>query len=146
MTYVIEKDFTFSASHEIGQLPSSHKCSRMHGHNYIVRVRLTSETLDKYGFVLDYGELAPFQEWIDRLLDHRHLNTTISGQTVTAEALARYLASVVPQVVELPKGVAVAAVGVSETPKTWAWWMIPEPAEPKSGFAAWLNAAMRTYT
>jgi 6-pyruvoyltetrahydropterin/6-carboxytetrahydropterin synthase len=121
VTYVIEKDFAFSASHEIVSLPSTHPCNRLHGHNYVVRVRLTGDTLDRHGFLLDYGQLAPFGAWLDRILDHRHLNSALDSKWVTAERLAQRLASVVEREVDIPEGVSVS-VGVSETPKTWAWW------------------------
>lgn len=122
MTYAISKEFHFSASHQLGGLPEGHQCARLHGHNYIVRVELTAGHLDETGFVLDYGELAPVKDLIDDVLDHRHLNDVLPelGNT-TAENLARWVAWQIEKRVPVPRGVYVA-VGVSETPKTWAWW------------------------
>lgn len=121
MSFVISKDFAFSASHQLTHLPGTHQCSRLHGHNYVVRVELTGGPLDEDGFVVDYGVLGPFKAWLDAHLDHRHLNDVVDGFP-TAEILAQHLGMIVlPQVVDLPETVSVA-VGVSETPKTWAWW------------------------
>lgn len=114
--YQISKEFAFSASHQLEHLPPEHQCSRLHGHNYVVRVLLRSERLDADGFVLDYGLLAPLRDYIDTTLDHRHLNDVLGGHT-TAEVLAWHLARCAEGWV--PPGVAVA-VEVSETPKTWA--------------------------
>lgn len=125
MTYTITKEFEFSASHVLYGLPDGHPCSRLHGHNYRVRVELTGE-LDGCGFVVDYGELAPFKRWIDTTVDHRHLNDIgpfegRDGLNPTAENLARWLTGALHAVVTVPRSV-LARVCVSETPKTWATW------------------------
>ena len=116
--FSISKDFSFAASHQLNGLPDGHKCGRMHGHGYVVRVTLTSDHLDSHGFVLDYGDLAPFGAWINGNLDHRHLNDVLPVQP-SAELIAQFLHQVLTQEVAIPPGVRVA-VAVSETPKTWA--------------------------
>lgn len=123
MTWTISKDFAFSASHQLGGLAVDHPCGRLHGHNYVCRVELIGDELHEPGFVLDYGELRPFGQWVDAYLDHRHLNdvTALSGHEPTAEHLAVALAAMLRELVPVPDGVRVA-VAVSETPKTWARW------------------------
>lgn len=113
--YAITKEFHFSASHSLHGLPPEHQCARLHGHNYVVAVRLEAHSLDDRGFVFDYGDLAPLGEYIDSTFDHRHLNDTLVQPT--AEHLAEHLAKRCRQM-----GWPVAAIGVSETPKTWAWY------------------------
>lgn len=112
--FVIGKEFYFSASHQLEGLPENHPCGRLHGHNYRVEISLAAEMLDQTGFVVDYGDLRPFQRFIDEHLDHRHLNDVLPFQT-SAENIAHYLyqraKELWPQVV---------VVRVSETPKTWA--------------------------
>lgn len=112
--YRIAKQFHFSASHIIEGLPDTHKCSRLHGHNYIAEIVLEAEELDEYGFIVDYHDLKPFKDIIDNELDHRHLNDVLPGST-SAEAIARWLFKrarlMWPQV---------SKIRVSETPKTWA--------------------------
>lgn len=119
--YVISKDFAFQASHVLTGLPDGHKCGRLHGHGYVIRVELSSTGLDEAGFVLDYGELAPFGEWIDQHLDHRHLNDVIPDIQPSAENLALYLHDIMTVILPDVPGLMIA-IGVSETPKTWAWW------------------------
>ncbi|WP_116472835.1 6-carboxytetrahydropterin synthase QueD [Zobellella maritima] len=113
--FTIRKEFHFSASHQLKQMPAHHPCSRLHGHNYVVEIELKSETLDQYGFVRDYLELKAFKDYIDDHLDHRHLNEVLGDECTTAERLARHL-------FEWAHGhwPEVSAVSVSETPKTWA--------------------------
>jgi 6-pyruvoyltetrahydropterin/6-carboxytetrahydropterin synthase len=123
MTYRITKDFEFSAAHHLDGLVPGHQCGRDHGHNYRVRVQLTAPMLDDHGFVLDYGDLAPLKAWIDATLDHRDLNAVWPELgNPTAETLARELATVVRKQCGVPDTITIA-VGVSETPKTWAWFL-----------------------
>jgi 6-pyruvoyltetrahydropterin/6-carboxytetrahydropterin synthase len=112
--FTIAKRFAFSASHIIEGLPEGHPCGRMHGHNYSVEVILQGEELNAIGFVVDYNELATFKRFVDDELDHRHLNDVLSCPT-TAEHLARHLYTKAHGLWN-----EVAAVRVSETPKTWA--------------------------
>ena len=87
----ISKEFQFSASHQLKQMPADHQCARLHGHNYVVVVELSSPTLDQYGFVRDYTELKPLKDYIDDTLDHRHLNEVLGDECTTAEQLAKHL-------------------------------------------------------
>ncbi len=117
--YTISKRFAFSASHELTDLPTDHPCHRLHGHNYEVELVLASTNLDDTGFVVDYGRLDAFKQFLDACLDHRHLNDTLGAQP-SAELLARWLfewcsANVEPAIAE-----RLRAVRVSETPRTWA--------------------------
>jgi 6-pyruvoyltetrahydropterin/6-carboxytetrahydropterin synthase len=123
VSFTISKRFEFAASHQLTGLPKDHQCARLHGHNYVVEVELAGDRLDATDFVLDYGKLAPVKAWIDDNLDHRHLNdvSELIGVNPTAERLAEMLHDVVTFEVGIPAGVSVA-VGVSETPKTWAWY------------------------
>ena len=121
--FSITKDFAFSAAHHLEGLHPGHQCGRDHGHNYQVRVQLIAPLLDAHGFVLDYGELGPFSRWLDATLDHRDLNQVWPEiGNPTAELLARELAAVVIKTCQIPDTINVS-VGVSETPKTWAWWI-----------------------
>ena len=112
--YTISKKFTFSASHHFETLPAEHPCSRLHGHNYTVELVLQSETLNEHGFVIDFGELAPFEEYLAQNFDHRHLNDILDGATSTeniAAHLFHWAKTCWPQV---------TVVRVGENPATWA--------------------------
>lgn len=119
--YKITKEFHFCAAHKIQGLAEGHPCSRLHGHNYIVKVELRKETLDSIGFIKDYGELKPIKEWIDRALDHRYLNEILIINP-TAENIAEYLFhKFKPQFPDL------FAIEISETPKTNARYEFKNP-------------------
>ena len=112
--YKISKEFSFSASHQLEGLPQNHPCSKIHGHNYIVKVFLKSETLNETGFVRDYRELDSVKRYIDETLDHQHLNDVLTFNP-TAENIAKFLYDTFKK--DIPE---VYAVEVSETPKTSA--------------------------
>lgn len=125
MSFTISKDFAFSASHQLEGLPEGHQCGRLHGHNYAIRLTLSSDRLDPHGFVVDYGELSFFKDYIDTRLDHRHLNNQLPELTnPTAELMAEHLGHIARQGLQMlgaPDDLQLS-VSVSETPKTWATW------------------------
>ena len=110
--YNISKEFHFSASHQLTGLEDCHPCSRLHGHNYIVRVTLQGE-LNDVGFVVDYRELEPIKTWIDSVLDHQHLNNVFKFNP-TAENMARFIYD------KFKPSFPISSVSISETQKTWA--------------------------
>ncbi|MFE2179360.1 6-pyruvoyl tetrahydropterin synthase family protein [Streptomyces sp. NPDC059455] len=117
MVYRISKEFHFSASHRLDGLPPEHQCVRLHGHNYVVELELSAaaDGLDGVGFVRDYGDLAPFRQWLDDKVDHRHLNDLLVDRSPSAENLARWMYEQWQQ--HFPE---LSAVRVRETAKAWA--------------------------
>lgn len=129
MSLKISKDFDFSASHVLSGLPPMHKCTRLHGHSYRVRVTLSGRA-DEMGFVLDFCELAWVRELIDGELDHRHLNDVLDFNP-TAENIATWLAHrIVAWLLARPERHRIDGleVGVSETPSSWAVYATMVPA------------------
>lgn len=110
----IAKQFTFSASHRLAQLPETHQCYRLHGHNYTVEVVLSAETMNTDGFVLDYNLFAPFEQHLKDTVDHTHLNDLfdLTSAEYLAQRFFRRASELLPA--------RVVSVRVSETPKTWA--------------------------
>ena len=135
MLFEITKEFHFSASHRLYDLPDSHPCARLHGHNYVVRVTLGADRLTKKpdGFVMDYGELAPFAKWLKDEIDHRHLNDLMGEVNPTAENLAMWFYERLwhPGEIRMTGYGLLVAVAVSETPKTWATFR-PNQREAKA--------------
>ncbi len=111
----IAKKYSFSASHVLPRLPADHPCSRLHGHNYEVEVELQSATLNYAGFVRDYRELDALKQYIDKEIDHRHLNDIFGDDATSAESLARHFYEWCKE-----RWPEVTAVRVSESPKSWA--------------------------
>lgn len=112
--FIIRKEFTFSASHQLMGLPDGHPCKNLHGHNYVITVELRSSKLNEVGFIVDYRELEFVKIHLDSFLDHRHLNDCFDHNP-TAELMAKTLFTYFQN--NCPE---IYAVEVSETPKTTA--------------------------
>ena len=59
--------FTWSASH---LLPGHFKCSRMHGHNYVLDLEIESENLE-HGMIIDFVEIKKKIRELVEVYDHR---------------------------------------------------------------------------
>jgi len=110
--FTISKEFHFSASHSLKGLAEDHPCTRLHGHNYVVKVEFSNAVLNAVGFVVDYRESDKIKNWIDTHLDHKHLNDVLNFNP-TAEYMAQYFYVKFKDLMW-----QVSAVEVSETPKT----------------------------
>lgn len=110
--WTIQKEFHFSAAHQLHGLSNSHPCSRLHGHNYVIRVFLSANKLDKVGFVQDYRALDAIKEFIDKRLDHRNLNDYFACNT-TVECMSHHIFNLFRK--KFPK---LKAIEMSETQKT----------------------------
>lgn len=109
---IISKEFHFSAAHQLYDLPEDHPCSRLHGHNYIIKIFLKGE-INKIGFVQDYKDLDIVKNYIDNVLDHRNLNDVFPAHNTTVENMCKVLFDFFKQ--DLP---LLFAIEMSETPKT----------------------------
>jgi len=68
--FKIKKTFEISAEHSL-RLPYPSKCSRNHGHNFLLTIYCASDGLDENGMVVDFTEI---KKKILDILDHRNLN------------------------------------------------------------------------
>ncbi len=119
MTFKISKQFTFDASHQLLQLPETHKCHRLHGHTYTVIVHLAAAKLDRNGFVQDYNDLAPIKRYLDEHFDHRHLNDVLEYAGMKVPPTAEMIALVLYKIFK-PQCPQLDAITVKETPGTEA--------------------------
>jgi len=87
----IFKDFNFEAAHHLPMVPKEHKCSRLHGHNYRVRLEVTGELMPGLGWVCDFSELSAIAEMIKDHVDHRLLNDVDGLENPTAEVIAAWI-------------------------------------------------------
>lgn len=85
------KEFTFDAAHYLPYVPETHKCRRMHGHTYRVRVVVRGPLDPKLGWVMDFGDLKMLVQPIIQQLDHYTLNDIEGLENPTAENLAIWI-------------------------------------------------------
>ena len=87
----LRKTFQIEAAHRLPNVPSGHKCARLHGHSWSIEVAIEGPVADDTGWVMDYADLkAAFQPIHDRI-DHNYLNEIPGLENPTSERLAVWL-------------------------------------------------------
>jgi 6-pyruvoyltetrahydropterin/6-carboxytetrahydropterin synthase len=135
---LIRKEFTFEASHI---LPNhGGKCSRLHGHSYLLEVFVEGEIspvqgVSWDGMVMDFGDLSQaVNGTIIEHIDHRHLNDFppfAEGQAYhppSAENIACFIYEALSSIIRAPgdqtpedlEASPVKKVRVWEGRKAWA--------------------------
>jgi 6-pyruvoyltetrahydropterin/6-carboxytetrahydropterin synthase len=84
----IYKEFTFEAAHRLTGVPEGHKCARLHGHSYRVRITVAGDVDLRTGMVVDFSDLARVVEPCVGELDHRYLNEIEGLENPTSENVA----------------------------------------------------------
>jgi len=89
--YKINVTTSFAGAHSLKGY--SGLCKNLHGHNWKVRVQITSETLDELGMVIDFQMVKSHLSDIINKYDHQHLNELpdFVQQNPTSENIARII-------------------------------------------------------
>jgi len=70
---LLRKTFRFEASHILPKHPG--KCSRLHGHSWVLHVFVEGRVDPETGFVMDYADISAVVKPIIDEIDHHHLGT-----------------------------------------------------------------------
>jgi len=137
--YTLETEMTFDAAHRLSDYQG--KCKRIHGHTYRVIVEVSANNLNKWGAVIDFGDLKKIMnDHIDTVYDHKlilfiddPLNKEISkampmdwiywmNTNTTAENIAKEIYDEIQIVLKTvtKSNVVVDKITVYETPKNAA--------------------------
>lgn len=133
--YTVTKRLEFCYGHRL--LNHDGVCRHLHGHNAMVEIDVTAETLDERDMVVDFSDIKRVvKAWIDRELDHKMILRRddplvevlrAQGEPVytmesnpTAERLAKLIFDTASGL-----GFKVAAVRLWETPGSCASWTPP---------------------
>ena len=87
----IFKDFKFEAAHYLPNLPKEHKCSRLHGHSFFVRLEIEGEIDKNKGWIIDFSNIKLLFQPIYKQLDHYLLNDIPGLENPTSEVLAKWI-------------------------------------------------------
>ena len=87
----LSRDFRFEAAHFLPRVPEEHKCRRMHGHSYQVRVTVEGEIDPAIGWLIDFAAVDAAVDPLVARLDHRVLNEIEGLDNPTSEVLAVWL-------------------------------------------------------
>lgn len=85
------KDIRFEAAHRLPNLPEDHKCRRLHGHSYQVRITVKGEPDEHTGWIIDFADIAAAFQPLRDQLDHYYLNEIEGLENPTSENLARWI-------------------------------------------------------
>ncbi|WP_216782129.1 6-carboxytetrahydropterin synthase QueD [Candidatus Profftia tarda] len=110
MTITLFKDFQFDAAHYLPNVSAGHKCGRLHGHSFLMRIEITGELDSCTGWVMDFAELKKACNPIISILDHHYLNDIPGLENPTSEILAKWIWRKIKPDVEI-----LSAVVVKET-------------------------------
>lgn len=143
----ITRKHVISTAHRIYE--HNGKCERLHGHNYVILIRLSAASLDNLGMIIDFGEVKRLLcGALDEAWDHRTVLYDIDplakqlsvleedGSLVavpfnpTAENMATYLGTdFFPKILRengVDERVFVSSVTVFETEKSSATWELDQ--------------------
>jgi 6-pyruvoyltetrahydropterin/6-carboxytetrahydropterin synthase len=130
--YIVTKSFHFSAAHRLMHYDGP--CRFVHGHNFIVTVKIGAEQPvdETTWFVYDFKQLKVFTKFVEETYDHAFLTQEgdeigeylqTKGHKVvffslppSTENLVKRLFDEFTRLVKLPPGVFLHAVHVQETP------------------------------
>jgi 6-pyruvoyltetrahydropterin/6-carboxytetrahydropterin synthase len=84
----IFKEFTLEAAHRLPNVAPDHKCRRLHGHSFRVRLHVHGSLAPDTGWVMDFADIERAFEPFFKLLDHNYLNEVPGLENPTSEVLA----------------------------------------------------------
>ena len=87
----VYKEFTFESAHRLPNVPDGHKCGRLHGHSYWVKITIEGEVGEETGWVQDFADLKEAFKPLHDRLDHNYLNEIPGLENPTSEVLAEWI-------------------------------------------------------
>jgi 6-pyruvoyltetrahydropterin/6-carboxytetrahydropterin synthase len=115
--FVLKIVTDFAAAHSLRDYPGN--CSRLHGHNWGVEVKVQSEVLDETGIAIDFREIKNQTKEVVNRLDHFYLNDIKPFDEInpTAENIAKYFFDELKKLINTDT-VSVKEVTIWETPRS----------------------------
>lgn len=87
----IFQDFAIEAAHSLPNVAIGHKCARLHGHSFQIRITLRGDVDPALGWVEDIGNIIEAFAPLYEQLDHHHLNEVAGLDNPTSENLAIWI-------------------------------------------------------
>jgi 6-pyruvoyltetrahydropterin/6-carboxytetrahydropterin synthase len=87
----IFKEFSIEAAHWLPNVPTGHKCGRLHGHSFRIEIHVSGPVDPHLGWVVDFADVKAAFKTIEDQIDHRCLNEVEGLANPTSEHLAQWL-------------------------------------------------------
>ena len=84
----IFKEFIFEAAHKLPYVPSGHKCGRLHGHSFKIKIYVNGPVDPQLGWVQDFASIKDVFRPIYEQLDHNYLNDIEGLENPTSENIS----------------------------------------------------------
>ncbi|MEE2900513.1 MAG: 6-carboxytetrahydropterin synthase QueD [Gemmatimonadota bacterium] len=134
-TYTISAQAHYDAAHFLNNYEG--KCSRLHGHRYVVEAALQATELDDSGIAFDFIDLKKALRGIADELDHENLNELpqFRGVETSAENQAKYFFEEMSRRLPTQMAAGLLYARIWESPTQWAQYgpadaPLPAPQSP----------------
>jgi len=113
--FELKAQMYFSAAHHL--LNYEGDCENQHGHNWLVEVFVTGDTLDKSNILIDYKVLKKELKAVLDYLDHEDINELpeFKGVSPSSETLAQFIYNKMKEKIAI-----ISKISVWETPTSCA--------------------------
>ena len=83
-------EYSIDCAHWLPRVPDDHKCHRLHGHRYQIRLEVAGE-VGEMGWIIDYADVKALADPVILGLDHQPLNELPNLDNPTCENIVSYL-------------------------------------------------------
>ncbi|MBD3223602.1 MAG: 6-carboxytetrahydropterin synthase QueD [Caldithrix sp.] len=113
--YTLSIETSIAGAHYLNDYQGA--CARLHGHNWKIKVEVSSGILDDIGMVIDFKDLKDIADSVIMPFDHQTFNdiSPFDQMNPTAENLARYFFREIGR--RLPQHVHMSKIYLWETEK-----------------------------
>ena len=115
-------EWSIDVAHHLPNVPEWHKCGKVHGHRYEIRIEVEGEVDPTSGWIMDYETVKGIADpIIVRGLDHTNLNDILENPT--CENLVEYLREKLFD--KLPGLVCIEIRETARAGAGWRWGDLP---------------------
>jgi 6-pyruvoyltetrahydropterin/6-carboxytetrahydropterin synthase len=87
----LRRSYSFEAAHSLPNVPSAHKCARVHGHSYRIDIVVEGSIDSELGWLIDFAAIDEVARPVIEALDHRYLNELPGLENPTSENIAIHI-------------------------------------------------------
>jgi 6-pyruvoyltetrahydropterin/6-carboxytetrahydropterin synthase len=87
----IFKEYSIEAAHYLPNVPPGHKCGRLHGHSFKIKLFVTGNPDEATGWLMDFAEISRVFAPVYQQLDHHFLNEIDGLENPTCENITRWI-------------------------------------------------------